>query len=194
MEQQAEILYQTNRQKQTAVLRAVWLLVFLVVIFGSFLAIPARYQMMVADVYELGAELAELGVSLHFFAIYFIFWELVLVAGSLLVAGIIGWRKGDDPFALLTAMLLTLLGYCLTLCLMVSRGKIPYGYGRFWLCALWTMVCCNGSALPVPQWPFSTQMDALGLDRLGSDFEYRPSHQARCAEQYGRFAQHPNLC
>ncbi len=103
------------RIRQTAVLRAVWLLLFVLAVGLLFIAVPSRYEMLVADVYGFGEGLAEIGVSLHFFAVYFIFWELVFMIGALLVAGIIGWRKADDPYALLVAILLTLLGFVLPL-------------------------------------------------------------------------------
>lgn len=100
---------------KTAVLRAVWLLLTLLVVGMVVTAVPYRLQMMVEDVYGFGAGLAEIGLSLTFFAAYFVFWELVVITGSLLVACLIVWRRSDDPMAMLVAVNLTLLGPVLPL-------------------------------------------------------------------------------
>jgi hypothetical protein len=93
---------------KTAVLRAVWLVVA-VMTFGLLaVAVPLRYQMFLDDAYGYGAPLAEIGLSLRFFAIYFTFFELLLVGGSWAVGVVIAWRKSDDWFALLTAVTLLL--------------------------------------------------------------------------------------
>ncbi|MCL4262273.1 MAG: sensor histidine kinase [Anaerolineae bacterium] len=96
---------------KTAVLRAVWLVVA-VMTFGLLaMAVPLRYQMFLDDAYGYGAPLAEIGLSLRFFAIYFTFFELLLVGGSWAVGVVIAWRKSDDWFALLTAVTLLLFGF-----------------------------------------------------------------------------------
>jgi hypothetical protein len=94
----------------TAVLRTVWVLLALVVLGLVITAVPYRMQMLVEDDYGFGQFLAEVGLSLSFFAAYFVFWELVVITGSLLVAVVIVWRRADDPFAMLVAISLTLFG------------------------------------------------------------------------------------
>jgi signal transduction histidine kinase len=96
---------------KTAVTRAICLLVA-VMTFGLLAAAaPLRYQMLLDDAYGYGAPLAEIGLSLRFFAIYFTFFELLLAGGSWMVGVVIAWRKRDDWFALLTAVTLVLFGF-----------------------------------------------------------------------------------
>ena len=97
--------------QQTAISRAVWFIVAIASLIVFVMAVPQRYQMLLADTYGFGAPLTELGLSLRFFAIYFTFFELLLAGGSWLVGVIIAWRKGDDWFALLTACTLILIGF-----------------------------------------------------------------------------------
>jgi hypothetical protein len=100
-----------NTTGKTAVIRAIYLLVA-VMTFGLLAAAaPLRYQMLLDDVYGYGASLAEIGLSLRFFATYFTFFELLLAGGSWAVGGAIAWRKSDDWFALLTAVTLMLFGF-----------------------------------------------------------------------------------
>ncbi len=95
---------------QAAILRAIWIVLSIMVVSLVLVAVPLRYQMLLNDVYGFGPALAEIGLSLRFFALYFTFWELVVITGSLIVAGVIAWRKADDPFAMLVAITLTMYG------------------------------------------------------------------------------------
>lgn len=96
---------------KTAVTRAISLLVA-VMTFGLLaVAVPLRYQMLLDDAYGYGAPLAEIGLSLRFFAACFTFFELLLAGGSWAVGVVIAWRKRDDWFALLTAVTLMLFGF-----------------------------------------------------------------------------------
>jgi signal transduction histidine kinase len=73
-------------------------------------ATPARLQMLRADAYGFGEGLQAWGISLPFFAAYFVFWELVVALGSLLVAAFIAWKRPNDWFAMLVAISLALFG------------------------------------------------------------------------------------
>jgi hypothetical protein len=96
---------------KTAVTRAICLLVA-VMTFGLLAAAaPLRYQMLLDDAYGYGAPLAEIGLSLRFFATYFTFFELLLAGGSWMVGVVIAWRKRGDWFALMTAVTLMLFGF-----------------------------------------------------------------------------------
>lgn len=93
-----------------AVLRALWLLTAIGVVALVLNATPLRYQMLQRDLGGYEAGLQALGLSLSFFATYFTAWELAVVVASLLVAGLIVWKRADDWFALLVAISLTLFG------------------------------------------------------------------------------------
>ena len=113
----------------TAVLRAAWLILTLLVVGLALMAIPYRYQMLVDDVYDFGSGLTAIGFSLTFFAIYFVFWELVVFAGALFVAGLIVWHRADSPFAMLVAASLTMLAILLPL----LDGLMPINPILYWL-------------------------------------------------------------
>ncbi|WP_420627340.1 histidine kinase [Candidatus Leptofilum sp.] len=95
---------------QTAVFRTVWFVVTTAVVVLLAMATPLRYEMLRSDIYNYEAGLQALGLSLTFFAIYFVSWELVVIVGSLLVAGLIVWQRADDWFAMLVALGFTLFG------------------------------------------------------------------------------------
>ena len=114
-QQQATSQFFIFRMNQTAVLRTAWFILALLVVGVALLAIPHRYQMMADDVYGFGEGLAAIGLSLTFFATYFVFWELVVFVGALCVAAFIVWRRSDTPYAMLVATGLTLLPIVLPL-------------------------------------------------------------------------------
>jgi hypothetical protein len=114
--------------QKTAVARAVWLIVAVGTLVVLVTAVPLRYQMLLGDFYGFGAPLAEMGISLRFFAIYFTFFELLLSIGSWAVGVIIAWRKSGDWFALLTALTLMLIGF-----------MPPLMDALIWANASWTM-------------------------------------------------------
>ncbi|WP_420643731.1 histidine kinase [Candidatus Leptofilum sp.] len=110
MEPPARLSPTINLRQQTAVYRTIWFVVATAVVTLVVVATPLRYRMLQSDVYNFGTGLATLGLSLDFFAAYFVSLELVVVAGSLLVAGLIVWKRANDWFPMLVALSLTLLG------------------------------------------------------------------------------------
>lgn len=94
----------------TAVYRTIWLVVTTAVLILIGVATPLRYRMLQSDIYGYEAGLNALGLSLDFFAAYFVGWELLVVVGSLLVAGLIVWQRADDWFAMLVASGLSFFG------------------------------------------------------------------------------------
>ncbi len=111
MEQPAGIPLDRNEHRLTAVARTLWLVIAIGVLVLVITAVPLRYQMLLDDPYGYSAPLAVMGISLHFFASYFVFWELLLAVGAWSVGVIIAWRKSDDWFALLSAVTLMLIGF-----------------------------------------------------------------------------------
>ena len=101
---------QKNRDFLTITMRLIWLLTTLIVLGMVLIAAPLRFQMLQTDVYGYAEGLDALGLSLTFFAAYFTFWELIVVGGSILVGALIAWKKGNDWFAMLVAICLTLFG------------------------------------------------------------------------------------
>ena len=95
---------------QTAVYRTMWLLITAGVIWLILLAIPHRFAMLQEDIYGFGEGLEALGLSLTFFATYFVVWELVVVFGAIGVGLLIMWYRSDEWFATLVAITLTLFG------------------------------------------------------------------------------------
>ena len=110
MDQQARSFPFNKHQQQTAVYRTIWLMVATAVVILLTTATPLRYRMLQSDIYNYQAGLDVLGLTLNFFAAYFVAWELIVVVGSLLVAGLIVWKRADDWFAMLVALGLTLFG------------------------------------------------------------------------------------
>ena len=94
----------------TAVLRAVWLLVVAGVVGLVVIAVPLRYRMLRSDYYGYGDGLEALGLTLSFLAAYFVSWELLVAACSLGVAALVAWKRGHDRFAMLVAFTLALVG------------------------------------------------------------------------------------
>jgi signal transduction histidine kinase len=87
-----------------------WLAITAGVILLLGAATPARLQMLRADAYGFGEGLQAWGISLPFFAAYFVFWELVVALGSLLVSAFIAWKRPNEWFAMLVAISLALFG------------------------------------------------------------------------------------
>ena len=99
-----------SMDSRKAVFRMLWVLTAMGVVGLVLRAAPLRYQMLQSDVDGYEAGLQALGLSLTFFAGYFTTWELAVVGASLLVAGLIVWKRADDGFAMLVAISLTLFG------------------------------------------------------------------------------------
>ena len=85
-----------SERSRTVLLRSLWLLITAGVVILLVASTPLRLQMLRADVYGFGVGLEALGLSLDFFAIYFVTLELVVAVGSLLVAALIAWKRPGD--------------------------------------------------------------------------------------------------
>ena len=105
-----QAMNQKNSAILTVIMRSIWLVITLTVLGMVLTAAPLRFQMLQIDVYGYAEGLDALGLSLTFFAAYFTFWELIVVGGSILVGALIAWKKGNDWFAMLVAIALTLFG------------------------------------------------------------------------------------
>jgi signal transduction histidine kinase len=99
-----------SARSRAVLLRAIWLAVTSTVIILLVMAVPWRFRMLRADVYGFGQGLEAMGLSLDFFATYFVAMELLVIVGSLMVATLIAWKRSDDWFAILVAISLTLFG------------------------------------------------------------------------------------
>ncbi|MFN2181587.1 MAG: GAF domain-containing sensor histidine kinase [Candidatus Promineifilaceae bacterium] len=99
-----------SARSRAVLLRAIWLAVTSAVIILLVMATPWRFRMLRADVYGFGQGLQAMGLSLNFFATYFVVMELLVIVGSLLVAALIAWKRSDDWFAILVAISLSLFG------------------------------------------------------------------------------------
>ncbi|MEM7114714.1 MAG: histidine kinase [Chloroflexota bacterium] len=110
MDQQVRFFPNINQQQQAAIYRTVWFVVTTAVLVLITIATPLRYRMLQSDIYNYGEGLNALGLSLDFFAAYFVSWELVVIVVSMLVAGLIVWKRADDWFAMLVALGLSLFG------------------------------------------------------------------------------------
>ena len=99
-----------SERSRAVLLRGVWLVITTGVIILLAAATPWRLRMLRADVYGFGEGLQAMGLSLNFFAAYFVFWELLVAGGALLVAALIAWKRADDWFAILVAVTLSIFG------------------------------------------------------------------------------------
>ena len=99
-----------STRSRTNLLRGLWLLITGVVVILLVASVQPRLQMLRDDVYGFGEGLEALGLSLNFVAVYFVILELLVAVGSLLVAALIAWKRGDDWFAMLVAVTLSLFG------------------------------------------------------------------------------------
>lgn len=76
-------------------------------LYGEFRTLD-NYDPAVRDVVR--ANLADLGLSVGFYAAYLLVCGLVLALACFAVAAIMFWRRSDEPMALFVAVLLSLLG------------------------------------------------------------------------------------
>jgi len=76
-------------------------------LYGEFRTLN-NYDPDVRDVVR--ANLADLGLSVSFYAAYLLIFGLVLALACFAVAAIMFWRRSDEPMALFVAVLLSLLG------------------------------------------------------------------------------------
>ena len=90
--------------------RAAWV-VLAVVALGTFVtSVPARYDQLAHPTAGVRAALAELGLSAGGYALYNVILDTVFVSVFAVVAGVIIWRRSDDPMALLVATMLVAWG------------------------------------------------------------------------------------
>ena len=90
--------------------RATWVAVA-VVTLGAFVAgVPVRYAQLAHPTEGVRLALAEVGISPGGYALYTIGFDAVFVSVFTAVAGVIFWRRSDDPMALLVATMLVIWG------------------------------------------------------------------------------------
>ncbi|MDP8948018.1 MAG: hypothetical protein M3N09_07975, partial [Actinomycetota bacterium] len=98
--------------------RVGWVTVVLLVVGLFVAAVPARYDQIVTlsnlpegiDSTILRTNLAEAGLSIHFYATYHLVVEICFATVCLTLAVVIFWRRSDERMALFVALLLVLLG------------------------------------------------------------------------------------
>jgi hypothetical protein len=105
------------RGRRLAVARVTWAVLASSASAISVLGLPARYAAFLAlsdyDPAARGvvrANLAGLGLSVGFYALYLLALGAVLALACSAVAALVFWRRSDEPMALFVAMLLVLLG------------------------------------------------------------------------------------
>jgi signal transduction histidine kinase len=143
--------------KRTAVLRTLWLLITIGVVILLAASVFPRLQMLRDDIYGFAEGLEGLGLSLNFFAAYFVTWELLVAGVSLLVAALIAWKRGDDWFAMLVAVSLTLFGLLPPLieglAYVLPQWMLPVGILRVLvLSTLMAVICLFPNGRFAPPW------------------------------------------
>jgi signal transduction histidine kinase len=100
-----------------AIARAAWVIVTLLAVTLFIVGLPILYdEYHTLSIYDEGdrneayANLAQLGLSVDFYAGYHVALGIVLVAACLALATLICVRKSDEPIALFVALTLVLLG------------------------------------------------------------------------------------
>src|SRR5262245_35181099 len=73
-------------------------------------AIPARYRQLSTPPTAIEATIAQLGLSIGFYAAYLTASQLVVGLAFFLIAAIIVWRRSDEAIALFVSLFLVLLG------------------------------------------------------------------------------------
>jgi hypothetical protein len=82
-----------------------------VIALGRFVtSVPARFDQLAHPTAGVRAALAEMGLSAGGYALYNVALDAVFVAVFAVVAGVIFWRRSDDPMALLVATMLVVWG------------------------------------------------------------------------------------
>jgi hypothetical protein len=82
-----------------------------IVALGRFVtSVPARYAQLADPAAGVRAALAEVGLSAGGYALYNVTLDAVFVSIFAVVAGVIFWRRSDDPMALLVATMLVVWG------------------------------------------------------------------------------------
>jgi hypothetical protein len=103
--------------RRLIVARVAWIILASVAVGASLLGLPALYDRFRDLGYlepavrtTVSANLAELGLSVSFYAAYLLASGALLALACFVVAALIFWRRSDEPMALFVAMLLVLLG------------------------------------------------------------------------------------
>jgi hypothetical protein len=90
--------------------RAAWVIVAAVALGRFVTSVPTRYDHLAHPTARVRDALAELGLSPAGYALYNITLDAVFVSVFAVVAGVIFWRRSDDPVALLVATMLVVWG------------------------------------------------------------------------------------
>jgi hypothetical protein len=90
--------------------RVAWVVVAVVALGRFVTSVPARYDHLAYPTTGVRAALAELGLSPAGYALYNVALDAVFVSVFAVVAGVIFWRRSDDPMALLVATMLVVWG------------------------------------------------------------------------------------
>jgi hypothetical protein len=90
--------------------RAAWVVVAVVALGRFVTSVPARYDQLARPTAGVRDALSELGLSAGGYAFYNVALDAVFVSVFAVVAGVIFWRRSDDPMALLVATMLVVWG------------------------------------------------------------------------------------
>jgi hypothetical protein len=90
--------------------RVAWVVVAVIALGRFVTSVPARYDDLAHPTAGARAALAELGLSPAGYALYNVVLDAVFVSVFAVVAGVIFWRRSDDPVALLVATMLVVWG------------------------------------------------------------------------------------
>jgi hypothetical protein len=103
--------------RRLVVARVAWVILASAAVGASLLGLPALYDQFRDLGYlepsvraTVSANLAELGLSVSFYAAYLLAFGVLLALACFVVAAVIFWRRSNEPMALFVAMLLVLLG------------------------------------------------------------------------------------
>ena len=146
------------RRSRARLLMGVWIVFTLLAIGFCVASLVARYKLLLHPPADLRAELAALGISPGFHAVWNIALEALVVLSYFGMAALIAWRKPRDPAALLVALALVGFGAGLpgTIYAILNAEPIwlqPYGFLQTlgWLLLLiFAFVFPNGRF--VPRW------------------------------------------
>jgi hypothetical protein len=89
--------------------RLAWAVIVLTVIISLLAAFPYRFEDLRQDPYGFTPVLAQWGFGIDAFVAYGLVWELLVISASLVMAGVIFWRKSDEWVGLLISVSLVLM-------------------------------------------------------------------------------------
>src|SRR5690242_18528286 len=121
------------RRSRARLLMGIWILATLLCIGFCTASLVARYNLLLHPPNDLRVELAALGISPGFHAVWNIAIEALVVFSYFGMAALIAWRKPRDPAALLVAIALVGFGAGLpgTIYAILNAEPIwlqPYGF------------------------------------------------------------------